>query len=123
MPTAPPRWCARCACPHASGTPCPKAQAAQDAYRQAQDRQRGSASSRGYGSKWRIIRAAFVKAHPRCEVLGCGQPTTDVDHRDGNSQNNAWTNLRPFCHAHHSSRTARDQGFGAAMRRQRTWQN
>ena len=113
-PWAPRQACQRCGGAHRAGETCPQAVQAQDAYRRAQDRQRGSASSRGYGSPWRATRAAFIQAHPQCSV--CWQPTTDVDHRDGDSRNNAPENLQPFCHAHHSARTARDQGFGKARR-------
>lgn len=110
-PTAPSRWCPRCQATHASMQPCPKAEARRATLEQA----RGSACARGYDSKWRIIRAAYLKAHPRC--VECREPTTDVDHIDGDSRHNAWRNLRALCHSCHSRRTARDQGFGAAMRR------
>lgn len=112
MPNAALVACPRCGAKHAGGQ-CPARQAQRAAYDQA----RGTAASRGYGSKWRVIRAAFLKAHPCCEEPGCRDRAIDVDHRDGNPEHNAWSNLRPYCHAHHSSRTARDQGFGAAMRR------
>ena len=111
MPTAPARWCARCAAAHASGIPCPKAMAA----KAARDQARPSPSARGYDHHWRIVRAAYLAANPFC--VTCGRAATEVDHRDGDSRNNEWGNLRAFCHEHHSSRTARDQGFGKARRR------
>lgn len=73
---------------------------------------RPSAAKRGYGSKWRLIRAAFLKAHPVCD---CGAKATEADHavplREGGS--NAWSNLRPKCKPCHSRKTATlDGGFG-----------
>ncbi|MEJ0015700.1 MAG: HNH endonuclease signature motif containing protein [Acetobacteraceae bacterium] len=59
---------------------------------------------------WRRCRKAFVAAHPVCDVPGCGQPTTDVDHRQAIAAGGApfaWSNLRGLCHAHHSQKTAR----------------
>jgi 5-methylcytosine-specific restriction protein A len=81
------------------------------AFERAEDA-RPSAAKRGYDSKWRVIRAAFLKAHPVCE---CGAPATEADHRrplrDGGTH--AWANLRPMCKPCHSRKTtARDGGFG-----------
>lgn len=71
--------------------------------------QRPSAAKRGYGRKWRLIRAAFLKAHPLCE---CGKPATEVDHklalRKGGS--NAWSNLQPMCKPCHSRKTVEVDG-------------
>jgi 5-methylcytosine-specific restriction endonuclease McrA len=45
----------------------------------------------------------------------------DVDHllsvRQHPELRLTWSNLRSFCHSHHSARTARDQGFA----RPREW--
>ncbi len=72
------------------------------------DRQRPTAAQRGYNGEWQRTRAAFLKAHPTCCV--CDQPATQVDHitprREGGSKTD-WTNLRPYCHRHHSMKTAR----------------
>ncbi|BAI72671.1 HNH-family nuclease [Azospirillum sp. B510] len=84
--------------------------------RKAHDQARGSASSRGYDSDWRKLRARFLKAHPLCCVTGCGERATDVDHIQGVRERPdlrlEWSNLRSMCHPHHSKRTARDQAFG-----------
>lgn len=78
---------------------------------------RPSARKRGYDAAWERTRAAFVSAHPICSVPGCGRPTTDVDHielvRNRLDLRLSWSNLRAFCHAHHSAKTAaEDGGFG-----------
>ncbi|WP_448192718.1 HNH endonuclease signature motif containing protein [Azospirillum sp. sgz301742] len=74
---------------------------------------RGTARQRGYDRDWERVRAEFVKANPVCCVPDCGKPTTDVDHivsvREAPHRRLDPTNFRPFCHAHHSQRTARDQ--------------
>jgi 5-methylcytosine-specific restriction enzyme A len=64
---------------------------------------------------WRKLRGRFIGANPFCCWPGCRKPTEDVDHiisvRDRPDLRLAWSNLRPFCHSHHSARTARDHGF------------
>lgn len=53
--------------------------------------------------------------NPWCTVEGCGRAATDVDHIESIAQaphrRLDRSNLRSFCHPHHSQRTARDQGF------------
>jgi 5-methylcytosine-specific restriction protein A len=74
MPTAAPRWCLRCRAPHPSGSECP----AGKAERKAEiDQRRPSAARRGYHSKWRGYRMAYLKQHPHCR---CGARATVVDH-------------------------------------------
>ena len=46
--------------------------------RQRAEANRPSASARGYGSKWREARAAFLASHPVCAF--CGAIATVVDH-------------------------------------------
>jgi len=54
--------------------------------RQRLDAERGSASSRGYGAKWRKAREAYLRAHPLCQCPECGEgrirlrPASVVDH-------------------------------------------
>ena len=70
-------------------------------------RRRPSAAQRGYGRGWRKLRAAVLRATPRCR--SCGGPATEVDHivplRAGGSH--ALANLQPLCKPCHSSKTAR----------------
>jgi 5-methylcytosine-specific restriction protein A len=47
------------------------------------DRQRPSATARGYGPRWRRARAAFLAQHPlcaACQAQGRVMPATVVDH-------------------------------------------
>jgi 5-methylcytosine-specific restriction protein A len=80
------------------------------------DRGRGSASSRGYDSRWRGVRLAKLKQDPLCEDcrgIGLTVLATDVDHIDGNVSNLSPDNLRSLCHACHSRKTIRENGgFG-----------
>lgn len=82
---------------------------------------RPTAAQRGYDGQWRGLRAAFIRQHPVCAVIGCGAPATDVDHivavRERPDLRLTWGNLRALCHGHHSAKTAReDGGFGHARR-------
>lgn len=83
---------------------------------------RPSSHARGYGGRWRKTRAAYLAAHPFCEVHdGDRVRATDVDHIDGKGPNgpmgHVWANLRAMCHECHSKRTARDQPGGWNRRR------
>ena len=66
---------------------------------------RPTASQRGYDAKWRILRAAFLKKHPRCKV--CGERATDVDHIVPRSRGGSdkWANLQPLCSKCHKIKT------------------
>lgn len=80
---------------------------------------RPSASARGYDAHWRRLREAFLAAHPLCQSAGCTQGATDVDHHislvRGGTHDEA--NLRAYCHACHSAKTARHDGsFGRARK-------
>lgn len=73
---------------------------------------RPSASARGYGARWRVLRDAYLAEHPRCVV--CGGPADEVDHvvpkaRGGSDDR---SNLRAMCHRDHARRTARDSPGG-----------
>jgi len=69
------------------------------------EQQRGSASERGYGARWRKLRKAFLRAHPFC--ARCGARATDVDHIVPRSAGGTddWYNLQALCHACHSAKT------------------
>lgn len=114
MPVAPPRIC-RCGRLVPSGMRCPCRTKEASQRRAAHDATRPSAAARGYDAEWRKVRAAFLKANPTCSHPGCGKPATDADHvlsvRERPDLRLDPSNLRPFCHAHHSAHTARTQGF------------
>lgn len=80
------------------------------------ERRRGTATERGYGSRWRKVRAAYLHRQPLCEVDGCLAFATDVDHIDGlgpkGPRGHDFGNLRALCHSHHSRRTAQDRPGG-----------
>ena len=75
---APVRPCIHPRCPRLI----PRGQARCDeheAKRAAQDvASRGTATDRGYDSRWRRLRDAHLAAHPLC--VGCGEPASIVDH-------------------------------------------
>lgn len=83
--------------------------------RAAADR-KGTRTTRGYDGKWLTFRARYLRRNPHCCQPGCGRPATDVDHIDGLGPAGPLgydpSNLRPYCHVHHSRRTARDQPGG-----------
>lgn len=69
------------------------------------------------------MRATHLAANPRCTHVDtetqaqCTEPATDVDHIIPHRGEDALrldpNNLRSYCHRHHSSKTARqDGGFG-----------
>lgn len=84
------------------------------------DRYRGSSSQRGYDSKWRKARLAYLQSHPlcvECEKEGRVEPATVVDHIKPHRGDKKlfWdkNNWQPLCERHHDIKTAReDGGFG-----------
>jgi len=76
--------------------------------------QRQSAAKRGYGRRWQQLRLMYLRTKPICEVAGCDQPATDVDHitpkRDGGQD--VWDNLQALCHSHHSKKTMKEYHHG-----------
>ena len=94
----------------------------------AQDKRRGSASSRGYDADWRRCRAAFLFAHPLCrfcEEADQVTAATVADHiisiQERPDLRLDWGNLRPLCKECHDRRTARDQAFGGRAARWPEW--
>ncbi len=75
MAYAPMRICG-CGKKVASGMMC----ACQIAKRAAKEKQRPSASQRGYGSKWAKASAAFLAKSENRLCIYCGDPATLVDH-------------------------------------------
>jgi len=83
---------------------CPTHEAA---VRRRQDRNRPSSTARGYGHRWRQLRARVLAQQPYC---ACGARTTQVDHivplsRGGMHER---ANLRAMCGPCHSRRTRRE---------------
>jgi 5-methylcytosine-specific restriction endonuclease McrA len=79
---------------------------------------RPNSSQRGYGSTWRRLRAAFIKANPLCATPGCGRPSSHADHVVPRSRGgqDVWSNLQPLCPSCHARKTAAgDGGFGNRM--------
>lgn len=139
MPVAPKRPCSHPGCRVlvSGGGLC-------DLHRKARhrqvDQQRGSASERGYDSKWQKARAGFLRKHPLCGCEECKQrmvplPATVVDHirphglkaaidsgdqaRIDEARRLFWdsSNWMPMAKVCHDRKTARDDG-GFGNRRQ-----
>ena len=52
------------------------------------ERLRGTTAERGYGGRWRRLRAMVLRRQPLCGDPSCNQPSAQVHHRDGNTDNN-----------------------------------
>lgn len=87
---------------------------------QSYDKERGSAASRGYDSKWRKARIRFLRNHPlcvECENENELAAATVVDHIIPHKGDKVlfWdcNNWQPLCKPHHDSKTAKENGgFG-----------
>jgi 5-methylcytosine-specific restriction enzyme A len=83
------------------------------------DRLRPSAARRGYGSRWRRARTAFLAQHPLCAVCraqGWVVQATVVDHvvTHRGDQRLFWdeANWAPSCKPCHDRKTAREGRWG-----------
>lgn len=69
------------------------------------DKRRPNANDRGYDSKWRQARRAFLDKHPACAM--CGKPAVVVDHKTPHKGDKAvfWNKAlwQPLCAHHHNS--------------------
>lgn len=81
------------------------------------DTTRGTASQRGYGSRWQRFRLSYLADHPlcvKCLKLGLTVEATDVDHLDGEGPSGPRgydeTNLQALCGPCHSRKTVRQDG-------------
>lgn len=81
------------------------------------DRERGTATQRGYGPKWRRVRAEYLREHPwciDCQAEGLLVPATEVDHviplRLGGADHPS--NYAGLCRRHHSAKTMRQSVAG-----------
>ena len=85
----------------------------------------GSASERGYTSRWRRVAKSFLQKHPlcaECERKGVIRMATCVDHIVPHHGDSAlfWdsSNWQPLCQECHSRKTAaEDGGFGNRIRK------
>lgn len=80
----------------------------------AREDDRGSASDRGYGARWRAIRERFLAENPWC--LDCGRAAEVADHAPisrrelvaaGDPDPDDPSHLEPRCTSCHNSRTGR----------------
>jgi 5-methylcytosine-specific restriction protein A len=84
--------------------------------------EKGTSAARGYGHRWRKLRAWYLAGHPFCEECAKRHivtKATDVDHIVPHRGDPAlfWDadNLQALCHACHSRKTAaEDGGYGNA---------
>nr|WP_072766196.1 HNH endonuclease [Nitrosospira sp. Nsp11] len=88
--------------------------------RKQADERRGSAASRGYGSKWQRAREGFLRENPLCEhciEVDRITASTVVDHKVPHKGDPKlfWNrrNWQALCKPHHDHKTAtQDGGFG-----------
>ena len=83
------------------------------------DRCRPSAAARGYGSRWRRARDAFLRRNPLCITCGKAgrlEPSTVVDHvvPHRGDQDLFWdeANWAALCKRCHDRKTAREGRWG-----------
>ncbi|MFD1777025.1 HNH endonuclease [Paenibacillus rhizophilus] len=87
---------------------------------QRYDKERGSAAERGYGHKWRIARARYLRQYPlcvHCEQAGRVTAATVVDHIIAHKGDMElfWdvSNWQSLCASCHGVKTVKeDGGFG-----------
>jgi len=112
MPRKPKRPCSYPGCPELTdGRYCEKHQRITN--QQYEQYGRDKISKKRYGREWQRIRAAFVAAHPLCELClkqGKVTPTEEVHHilplRQGGTNDSK--NLMALCKACHPSITMKD---------------
>lgn len=78
-----------------------------------------SPAQRGYDARWRRLRKTILAKYPLCQHClerGAYVPTSEVDHIDGNVQNNSPSNLQALCKPCHSRKTmTKLRGRGGRM--------
>lgn len=112
MPTAPRHPCSVPGCHQLTATRYCDAHAATE-QRPGWASTTGSASSRGYGARWRKLRLAILRRDPVC-VICRRKPAGVVDHitpkAAGGTDDEA--NLRGLCRGCHAAKTAQDAQLG-----------
>ena len=119
MPQTPPHKCARPGCVElVTSAYCP---AHTVETKRAREQQRESAYKRGYNTRWRKYRAAYLARYPlciECERAGRIAPAAEVDHITPHRGDRRlfWDtgNHQPLCKSCHSRKTAREVGFAGA---------
>lgn len=117
MPYAPGKACASVGCagiaPHGK-----RVCEACDRERARQRRATQANAKKLYNSAfWKRVREVVLTEEPICMICQ-RNPSTDVDHKDGDYTNTARDNLQGLCHGCHSTKTAKEQGsFGAGSQR------
>lgn len=102
-----------CPNPAGPGGKCPDHARAADADR---NRRRTTSLEVYRSARWRRLRKQILLERTYCEIPDCTRLATDVDHeirvelRPDLAFSEA--NLTALCHPHHSSKTARETGFG-----------
>lgn len=123
MPMSPPSICTShdCGTLVYGGGKCPSCLAQS---RREAEKRRPQGHGRVYDTRWHAFAKRYLRNHPQCECPQCAAlpqwqrpEATDVDHVDGLGPNGPRgydeSNLCAMSHAHHSSKTAReDGGFG-----------
>ena len=81
-------------------------------HRKQYDQERGPSSARGYGARWQRLRLVVLRRNPICQVEGCTQVATKVDHivRRSNGGTDELENLQGLCKPHNSGKTAHKDG-------------
>lgn len=122
MPTKPKKPCNKAGCTAVTDQSyCPRHQLekSKQRYNKQYERQRGTASQRGYDATWQRLRKMVLNANPLCRSCqrdGMATPATEVDHivpinRGGERLDRK--NLQALCKSCHSKKTVReDGGFG-----------
>lgn len=108
-------------CPNlTTGTYCEQHKKQEKVSSREYDKQRGTATQRGYDSRWRKARKTFLSRNPlckHCEEEGRLTPATVVDHVVPHKGDKVlfWDkdNWQPLCTRCHNRKTAKeDGGFG-----------
>jgi 5-methylcytosine-specific restriction enzyme A len=118
MPFAPPHPCNHAGC-HALVRDASKCDRHRTDDRREVDAMRGTAVHRGYGSRWRKERQAYLGEHPwctACEAQGRIVKAEVVDHKVPHKGDPEifWdrSNWQSLCKRHHDIKTATESGFG-----------
>jgi len=119
-----PRVCAEPGCPKPAWHPHNKCETHRLEHNRQADKRRPNAGQRGYGAKWRQVRAHFLRANPTC--VDCGAASTDADHAPvsrrallaaGVADPDQPQYLEARCRSCHARKTARHDGsFGRETR-------